>query len=81
MLALWLVFGYPLSMGPACYFCERAWLTPLILQTVYRPLMFMGDPQDLAPLVLLHARYCNWWSVLGQRHDRAAWELQHDRHL
>ncbi|MBA3312480.1 MAG: hypothetical protein M3552_09545 [Planctomycetota bacterium] len=66
---LWLVFAYPVSVGPAVYANGRGWLPASVvshLEVIYEPLdlLIMNDLPGSGPL----SRYTVWLGALAKTH-------------
>ena len=68
---LWLLALYPPSVGPACYFTARGWVSAPTLLTVYAPVAAYKDTEYFGKWFLA---YTTWWSKLGDRHRRGVYE-------
>ena len=57
--------AYPLSFGPACALCDRDVVSVQIIQSVYRPVIFVMLSQNTA-LIEDYARWCGGGKTILQ---------------
>jgi len=69
-VALWLVVGYPLSMGPVAYCVGRGWVADATVEPFYSPIGRLFEALEAAPQLAFEwfTSYLDWCLETGERH-------------